>query len=140
MGPTLSVWLEVLVAFGPDALGPESDELTRWQCEIVAKAVNDEADCMGREPGQNGLANRASPDVPSICRQEQPPKEQRDKWLYDECVKGTPYQAIAIRLKKKPEKWTRIESVNGIKMAAQRYAERNSLPRPSARQSGRRSG
>ncbi len=67
----------------------------------------------------------------------QSPKEQRDKWIYGECMKGTPYKTIAIRLNKKPKKWSRIESVNGIKMAAKRYAERHSLPMPPARQSGR---
>ena len=66
------------------------------------------------------------------------PKEQRDKWIYGECMKGTVYQTIAIRLKKKPKKWPRIESNNGIKMAAARYAERHSLDAPPARQSGRR--
>jgi hypothetical protein len=65
------------------------------------------------------------------------PKEQRDKWIYHECMKGTPYQTIAIRLNKKPKKWSRIESANGIKMAAERYAERHSLPKPPTRQSGR---
>jgi len=68
----------------------------------------------------------------------QSPKEQRDKWIYNECIKGTPYQTIVIRLNKKPKKWSRIESVNGVKMAAKRYAERHSLPMPHARQSGRR--
>ena len=55
-------------------------------------------------------------------------QDNRDKWLYDECWKGTVYGTIVSRLKKKPKSWDRIESVQGIKKAATRYAKRHGLP------------
>jgi len=67
------------------------------------------------------------------------PREQRDKWIYDECMKNTAYKTVAARLKKRrPKKWPMIESLTGIKAAADRYADRHGLPRPHARKSGRR--
>jgi hypothetical protein len=55
--------------------------------------------------------------------------EARDKWIYDQCVKGTPYDEIIGDLKRRcnsnPEWGSAIESVQGIRSAASRYAERN---------------
>lgn len=60
--------------------------------------------------------------------------ESRDKWIYDECCKGTPYDLIVSKLKKKPKSWDRIESKQGIRSAAKRYADRNGLPQVPRRQ------
>lgn len=86
--------------------------------------------------GQTGEAATRSADAPRS------PREARDRWLYEECLKETPYATIAIRLRKKPKrlKWPEIGSVNGIKQAAARYAKRHHLPELRSRQSGRRSG
>ena len=60
IGPTLGVRLDILVAFGREALGPESDERIRWQCEIVAKAINEEADRMDSGGGSAVNAHHTS--------------------------------------------------------------------------------
>jgi len=70
------------------------------------------------------------------------PTEARDKWIYDECCGRTPYKEIINELQRmiasgqQPE-WESIESVNGIKRAAERYAARHDLPLPPKRASGR---
>ena len=63
--------------------------------------------------------------------------EERDKYIYDQCVLGTPYQSIANRVKEKTA-WTPIDSVQGIREAARRFAERRRLPQPAPRNAGRR--
>jgi hypothetical protein len=54
--------------------------------------------------------------------------EARDKWIYEECCRGTAYDRIAIILKKKPKGWARIDSKQGVRNAAIRYAKRHKLP------------
>jgi hypothetical protein len=54
--------------------------------------------------------------------------EDRDRWIYAECCRGTAYDTIASKLTKKPQDWPRIESKQGIQNAAKKYAERNGLP------------
>ena len=117
-------------------------EAARLQTYLKRSPTGDEADRQRRTRLQEILAFNAElpphpPNVPAIVMT---PRECRDKWIYGECMKGTPYQTIAIRLKKKPKKWPPVGSVNGIKAAAIRYAERHSLPKPPARQAGRPPG
>ncbi len=105
---------------------------------LVADQLRDWAGDIEVEEGPETRAGRTVGGV-SGKRENGPltPRESRDKWIYGECRRGTPYQTIANRLKKKPKKWPLIESVNGIKRAAERYAERHSLAKPPARQCGR---
>ena len=63
--------------------------------------------------------------------------EARNKWLYEQCVKHTTYQAIILKMKTKSKKWARIVSVNGIKKAAEAYARRKQLPPIPRRSAGR---
>jgi hypothetical protein len=61
--------------------------------------------------------------------------EARDKWIYGRCCKGIPYLNIIIQLKDCGQKrgWEAIESIQGIRAAADRYADRNGLDRPPRR-------
>ncbi len=59
----------------------------------------------------------------------------RDKWLYEQCCAGVAFQTIVNRLKKK--NWELIETVQGVKKAAARYAKLHDLPEIPKRQSGR---
>ena len=43
-GVTQSIWLHVLEAFGPKTMGSESEQRIRWQCDVVANAIEAEAD------------------------------------------------------------------------------------------------
>ena len=58
--------------------------------------------------------------------------ESRDKWIYNECIKGTAYKAIIHQLRNR-ERWDKISTAQGIQQAAERYAERNSLDPPPRR-------
>jgi hypothetical protein len=64
--------------------------------------------------------------------------ETRDKWIYQQCCKGSemPYDQIVAELKRvAPKKgWRKIDSVQGIRAAAINYAQRNGLPLPPKRQ------
>lgn len=62
--------------------------------------------------------------------------EARNKWVYEECKKGTVYKVI-IRGTKAHSDWNPITSVPGIKAAAKAYARRHCLPNPAPRKSGR---
>ncbi len=51
--------------------------------------------------------------------------EARDKWVYNECCKGTAYDSIARKLPKKNANWEIIETKQGILACAKRYAKRH---------------
>jgi len=63
------------------------------------------------------------------------PTEARNKWVYEQCCKGTLHQTIALRLPKKNPRWTRITTKQGILACARKYAEDHKLPPPPSRQS-----
>jgi hypothetical protein len=63
--------------------------------------------------------------------------ELRDRWIYTLCMEGAPYRSIIIALRDHPSRWETIESVQGIKRAAEDYAKRHGLPLPPKRQHGR---
>ncbi len=65
-----------------------------------------------------------------------PATKFRDAWIYKQCMKGTAYKVIILSLKEKP-RWTPIDSVQGIRAAAQRHADADGLPPPPKRQGGR---
>ncbi len=53
--------------------------------------------------------------------------EARDHWIYEECCRHVAYDTIALKLQKMPQEWDRIESKQGIRAAAVRYAKRHDL-------------
>ena len=62
--------------------------------------------------------------------------ENRNKWIYGQAVKGTPWQTIKNRLAKK-KRCRVLESIPGLRSAAKGYAQRHGLPPIPARKSGR---
>jgi hypothetical protein len=56
--------------------------------------------------------------------------DARDKWIYQQCCEGTPYKDIVKELKECHRKkgWRRISSVQGVRQATSKYAERHNLP------------
>jgi len=72
--------------------------------------------------------------MPGI-RQDGLPKghnDDRDRWVYEECCKGTAHLVIISNLKNKTG-WVRISSVQGIRACARRYAQKFDLPEPPSR-------
>jgi hypothetical protein len=61
--------------------------------------------------------------------------EERDRFMYEEALKGTPYKAIASRVSQKQE-WGSIGE-SGVRDRVKAYAERHGLPRPAARKQPR---
>jgi hypothetical protein len=111
------------------------------------------SDALGQEPNkldgriQEALVNfvPAPPPTPTL---PPPPAratgwdqatEARNRWLYEECMRVTPYKRIIKDLEKRSasENWELIKTINGIKSAAARYAERTRLPLPPERHPGR---
>ena len=82
------------------------------------------------------LARATEAEQKAVEAQYHSPNEARDKWIYDEAMKGTAWSKIAEKLKKKPKGWTRIDA-DGCRRAATRYAEKHHLPLPPTRQRGR---
>ena len=62
--------------------------------------------------------------------------DSRDKWIYEQAVKLVAWDTIRLQLAKK-KKWEGIETPNGVKDAAKRYARRKGLPQPPPRKAGR---
>jgi hypothetical protein len=62
--------------------------------------------------------------------------EGRDQWIYEQCCKGVPYKEIPAALRKQQPSngWRLITTKQGIQDAARRYARRNTLELPPARQ------
>ncbi len=79
------------------------------------------------------MLSPAAPTGPSVASAN----DQRDKWIYAQAIKGTAWASIKRALDRKPETWERIETENGVKDAAKRYADRHSLPPPPRRKRGR---
>jgi hypothetical protein len=61
----------------------------------------------------------------------------RNKFVYEEVMSGTVYETIIIRCNKHSD-WDRIDSIQGVKDIAKRYAKRFNLEMPPKRQGGRR--
>ncbi|BBO31946.1 hypothetical protein [Lacipirellula parvula] len=64
----------------------------------------------------------------------------RDAWIYEQAMKSIPWKTILSGLKRIGDErgWDEIESQNGIKSAANRYADKNNFPRPPSRTPGRK--
>jgi hypothetical protein len=62
--------------------------------------------------------------------------DPRDKFIYELACNGIPWKAIVAALKTKPKNWERIDTSNGVKAAANRYAARHQLPKPAPRKAG----
>lgn len=62
--------------------------------------------------------------------------EERDRFIYEQCCAGMPYGQIAAEVNKNSD-WAPLETKNGAKDAAKRYAQRHQLPAPPRRQRGR---
>jgi len=62
--------------------------------------------------------------------------ERRDRWIYYQCFKPLTYKKIMAELDGhcRSKNWPRISSVQGIRAAAQSYAERHGLRKPPRRQ------
>jgi hypothetical protein len=76
----------------------------------------------------------------AIGDQAKPPKdaaiEARDKFMYDEAIKGTPYQVIASRVSQKQE-WGSITE-SGVRDRIDNYLKRHPhLPKPAPRRAKR---
>ena len=82
-------------------------------------------------------ASAKRPAAPTKAPSKPRPKrtlDARNRWIYERCIAEVPYQTIIIQLKKKPKSWDRIESIQGIRAAAVRYAAQNGLPQIPRRQ------
>jgi hypothetical protein len=68
--------------------------------------------------------------------------DPRDEWIYEQCNSLIRYERIVQKLRKLATErdWERISSIQGIKFAANRYADRHQLPRIPPRQQGRKPG
>jgi hypothetical protein len=61
--------------------------------------------------------------------------DARDQWIYRLCCQGLSHKKIIGQLSVRclKEGWDKIDSIQGIRAAAIRYAERNDLPKPASR-------
>lgn len=82
----------------------------------------------------DGRSKRNRSNLRSTQGKRKSPDSPRNKWIYNECCKGIPYSKIIYKLKtNKPKNWERINSVQGIRAAAIRYAKSRQLPHPPKR-------
>jgi hypothetical protein len=103
--------------------------------EIAVPAVTDDGQpiiATGRTQDSAAKHNESA----TIARD--PATEARDKWIYEQAMKGRAWASIMRSLDDKPKTWERLSTENGVKDAAKRYAKRHSLPMPQPRKAGRR--
>ena len=118
----------------------EGMEPVNCDYDAWAEAVHSESDRAKQQSGvgaHSGGARRDPPAAPGIFKGKavrDKLTEARDKWVYNECCKGTAYDSIARNLPKRNTKWPRISTKQGILACAKRYAKRNGLPDPPPRQ------
>lgn len=62
--------------------------------------------------------------------------EDRDAWIYAKVTAGIPYKEILSELRKRSD-WEPLETIEGVRRAARRHAERHGLKRPPSRHPGR---
>lgn len=62
--------------------------------------------------------------------------DERDQYIYDSRVKQVPYKRIIAEIKRN-NSWDYIDSHQGVKRAADRFAERQGLPKPPQGKRGR---
>lgn len=110
--------------WGTGMLGTALGCYTASDIQEAAKAIADEI--MSRTDPINHA-------TPQTAKRRPPANEPRDRWIYEQCCKGVPYDTIAIQLKDK-RKWEPILSKQGIQQAAVRYQRRNNLPAIPKRQ------
>jgi hypothetical protein len=101
---------------------PYPQQIPGWPCP------EEEAECLRL------LAENVASDKTTTTNSTA--NDDRDYWIYGQCFAMVKYPAIAARLRKK-KKWEPIDTENGIKVAAQRYAKRHELPPIPRRQPGR---
>jgi hypothetical protein len=87
--------------------------------------------------GKLVVASKEEKPKPAKGRRD-PKLEARDRWIYRQCCKGKmmPLDQIIAELKRiaREKGWEVIESPQGIRSAAARYAERHGLEAPPRRQ------
>lgn len=123
------------------------DTDTEWLVDLAEQLADFPAmpDYWARLEGESYAAGKLAPvddeSPTSDATQNDRPQwdentESRNKWLYEECCKVTPYKKIIGSLKQRSD-WEPLDSAAAIKRAANAYANRNSLPAIPRRQSGR---
>jgi hypothetical protein len=146
----------------PGALPPDDawaeQVLERWAAlEMPEEPPQELRDASGEAQGDDipGLVGRVAEPAERGLAALEPRRrfvrdkaaERRDKWIYAQCLKGVLHKEIIAMLKKeielqerrkhqtgKGEVWGMIETNQGIRDRAQKYAKDNDLPMPPSRQ------
>jgi hypothetical protein len=91
------------------------------------------------QPTKDGLAEAPTAKKKRTSKIARDKKlEARDRWLYKQCCNGVPYKDVKSQLKEKCRQkgWAVLDSVQGIRNAANTFAKRHKLPAPPRRQVG----
>ena len=100
--------------------------------DALTIAADDLGDCIRAvEDSTNKKEATRPPSRQKVQRDKK--TEARDRWIYQQCLKKTPYGAISRALKSEHPEWDHIESETGILAAAKRYARRHGKPLPPPR-------
>ena len=103
---------------------------------LSGSAKTNASETSGVPPGRSS-SDKPGPvsDAGGIFKDEV--TEARDKLTYEESMKGTTYGSIVRMLKQHPE-WDSVDSEQGVKDIARRYAERHGLKKVPRRHGGRK--
>jgi hypothetical protein len=87
---------------------------------------------LNRVKANEATAGRRKPQ--SVRRNSK--AESRDKWIYEQCRKGTPHDQIVFALKKIAfdRGWKVVSSKQRIQQVGNEYADKHGLERPAPRQ------
>jgi hypothetical protein len=110
----------------------------QWEAELHLEAL-------AHRRHQEGLLRPAMTDLrkrtgvksrpKKARRQHDRRREARDRWIYRKCRAMVPYKEIVAELKAiaSQKEWSPVETPQGIRWLAERYAAENNLPQPPSR-------
>lgn len=99
---------------------------------ILLERIETSVEIINKAELPAAIAKAVSAEADRVIRAN----DARDKWLYGLVFKGTPWQTIINRLKKK-KTWKQIDTIPGLRNAIDRHREAHGLPKIPARRAGR---
>jgi hypothetical protein len=124
----LQISSEVLAPFADLVLPEEPEQRAQARREMVCRIAESVFQRLSRAETEP-----SSPRIPPSNQTQGDVNDARDRWIYEQCCDGTPYDDIISQLRRNHEGWRYIKSATGIRNAAQQYAKRHKVSPPPRR-------
>jgi hypothetical protein len=147
MTATLNACRDAIAEFQPGRPGQPNTASWMTLLEKTTKRLQELSDLIAvcesvsagtPEPvGERAAAGAGAQGVPQLPPKKvaNKQKEGRDKWIYEQCCKGTPHDEIVAALKRRAVKsgWRVVSTKQRIQQIGNEYADVHGLQRPAPR-------